>query len=26
LPGQPRELHPLHKSLVLLVCHLSGNS
>jgi hypothetical protein len=26
LPGQPQEVHPLHKSLMLLVCHSSGNS
>ena len=26
LPGQPQDLHPLHKTLTLLVCHLSGNN
>ena len=26
LPGHPQDLHPLHKSLVLLVCHLSGSN
>jgi len=26
LPGKPQELHPLHKSLTLLVRHLSGNN
>ena len=26
LPGHPQDLHPLHKSLALLVCHLSGSN
>lgn len=26
LPAQPQLLHPLHKKLDLLLCHLSGNS
>ena len=26
LPGKPKKLHPLHKTLTLLVCHLSGSN
>ena len=26
LPGKPEKLHPLHKTLTLLVCHLSGSN
>lgn len=26
LPGKPEKLHPLHRTLTLLVCHLSGSN